>query len=44
MSSVLLSLVTTCPRALRRKLVEFLEVHQGNHSVYNYTQEFNNLA
>jgi hypothetical protein len=26
------------------KLVEFLELHQGNHSVYEYTQEFNNLA
>jgi hypothetical protein len=27
-----------------RKLVEFLELHQGNRSVYEYTQEFNNLA
>jgi hypothetical protein len=27
-----------------RKLVEFLDLHQGNHSVYEYTQEFNNLA
>jgi hypothetical protein len=26
------------------KLVEFFELHQGNHSVYDYTQEFNNLA
>jgi hypothetical protein len=26
------------------KLVEFLELRQGNHSVYDYTQEFNNLA
>jgi hypothetical protein len=26
------------------KFVEFLELHQGNHSVYEYTQEFNNLA
>jgi hypothetical protein len=25
-------------------LVEFLELRQGNHSVYDYTQEFNNLA
>jgi hypothetical protein len=29
---------------IRRKLVEFLELCQGNHSVYDYTQEFNNLA
>jgi hypothetical protein len=29
---------------IRRKLVEFLELHQGNRSVYDYTQEFNNLA
>jgi hypothetical protein len=29
---------------IRRKLIEFLELHQGNRSVYNYTQEFNNLA
>jgi hypothetical protein len=29
---------------MRRKLVEFLDLHQGNHSVYEYTQEFNNLA
>jgi hypothetical protein len=29
---------------VRRKLVEFLELHQGNRSVYEYTQEFNNLA
>jgi hypothetical protein len=29
---------------IRRKLVEFLELRQGNHSVYDYTQEFNNLA
>jgi hypothetical protein len=29
---------------LRRKLVEFLELCQGNHSIYDYTQEFNNLA
>jgi hypothetical protein len=29
---------------MRRKLVEFLELRQGNHSVYEYTQEFNNLA
>jgi hypothetical protein len=29
---------------IRRNLVEFLELHQGNRSVYDYTQEFNNLA
>jgi hypothetical protein len=29
---------------MRHKLVEFLELHQGNRSVYKYTQEFNNLA
>jgi hypothetical protein len=29
---------------VRRKLVEFLELRQGNHSVYEYTQEFNNLV
>jgi hypothetical protein len=29
---------------VRRKLIEFLELHQENHSVYEYTQEFNNLA
>jgi hypothetical protein len=29
---------------MRRKLVEFLELRQGNRSVYEYTQEFNNLA
>jgi hypothetical protein len=29
---------------VRRKLVEFLDLHQGNRSVYEYTQEFNNLA
>jgi hypothetical protein len=26
------------------KLSEFLDLRQGNHSVYKYTQEFNNLA
>jgi hypothetical protein len=26
------------------KLVKFLELRQGNHSMYDYTQEFNNLA
>jgi hypothetical protein len=25
-------------------LSEFLDLHQGNHLVYKYTQEFNNLA
>jgi hypothetical protein len=27
-----------------RKLVKFLELRQGNRSVYDYTQEFNNLT
>jgi hypothetical protein len=27
-----------------RKLVEFLELRQGNHSGYEYTPEFNNMA
>jgi hypothetical protein len=30
--------------AMCRKLSEFLDLHQGNHSVYEYTQEFNNLS
>jgi hypothetical protein len=29
---------------MRRKLAEFLDLHQGNRFVYEYTQEFNNLA
>jgi hypothetical protein len=29
---------------IRHKLVEFLELCKGNHSMYDYTQEFNNLA
>jgi hypothetical protein len=29
---------------MRRKLAEFRDLHQGNHSVYEYIQEFNNLA
>jgi hypothetical protein len=29
---------------MRRKLAEFLDLHQGNRSVYKYIQEFNNLA
>jgi hypothetical protein len=29
---------------VRHKIVEFLELRQGNHSMYEYTQEFNNLA
>jgi hypothetical protein len=29
---------------VRLKLVEFLELRQGNRYVYEYTQEFNNLA
>jgi hypothetical protein len=29
---------------MRRKLAEFLDLHQGNRSVYEYIQDFNNLA
>jgi hypothetical protein len=29
---------------VHHKLVEFLELRQGNHSAFEYTQEFNNLA
>jgi hypothetical protein len=29
---------------MRRKLVEFLDLRQGNRSVYEYIREFNNLA
>jgi hypothetical protein len=29
---------------MHRKLAEFLDLHQGNYSVYEYIQEFNNLA
>jgi hypothetical protein len=29
---------------MRHKLAEFLDLHQGNCSVYEYIQEFNNLA
>jgi hypothetical protein len=29
---------------MRCKLAEFLDLHQGNRSVYEYIQEFNNLA
>jgi hypothetical protein len=29
---------------MRRKLAEFLDLHQENCSVYEYIQEFNNLA
>jgi hypothetical protein len=29
---------------MRHKLAEFLHLHRGNHYVYEYTQEFNNLA
>jgi hypothetical protein len=28
---------------MRRKLTEFLDLRQGNRTVYDYTQEFNNL-
>jgi hypothetical protein len=29
---------------MRYKLAEFLDLHQGDHSNYEYIQEFNNLA
>jgi hypothetical protein len=29
---------------MRRKLAEFLDLQKGNHSIYEYIQEFNNLA
>jgi hypothetical protein len=29
---------------MHRKLTKFLDLHQGNYSVYEYIQEFNNLA
>jgi hypothetical protein len=29
---------------MHHKLAEFLDLHQGNHSVYEYIQEYNNLA
>jgi hypothetical protein len=29
---------------MRGKLAEFLDLHQGNHPIYEYIQEFNNLA
>jgi hypothetical protein len=29
---------------MRHKLAKFLDLHQGNHSIYEYIQEFNNLA
>jgi hypothetical protein len=29
---------------MRRKLAEFLDLHQGNCSIYEYIQKFNNLA
>jgi hypothetical protein len=29
---------------VHHKLPEFLDLRQGNHSIYEYTQEFNNLA
>jgi hypothetical protein len=29
---------------IHRKLEEFLDLHQGNRSVYEHTEEFNNLA
>jgi hypothetical protein len=29
---------------MHRKLAEFLDLHQRNHSVYEYIQEFNNLS
>jgi hypothetical protein len=29
---------------MHHKFAEFLDLHQGNRYVYEYTQEFNNLA
>jgi hypothetical protein len=29
---------------MHHRLAEFLDLHQGNHTIYEYTQEFNNLA
>jgi hypothetical protein len=29
---------------LRTKLMEFLDLEQGNHSVFDYTRQFNTLA
>jgi hypothetical protein len=29
---------------MRRKLAEFLDLRQGSRTVYEYIQEFNNLA
>jgi hypothetical protein len=29
---------------LRTKLKEFLDLEQGNHSVFNYTRQFNTLV
>jgi hypothetical protein len=29
---------------MRHKLADFLDLHQGNCSVYEYIQKFNNLA
>jgi hypothetical protein len=29
---------------MHHKLTKFLDLHQGNRSVYEYTQEFNNLV
>jgi hypothetical protein len=29
---------------MRYKLARFLDLHQGNRSIYEYTQELNNLA
>jgi hypothetical protein len=29
---------------MHHKLTKFLDLHQGNRSIYEYTQEFNNLA
>jgi hypothetical protein len=43
-SSVPLSVATTYQRALCVELAEFLDLRQGNCSVYEYIQEFNNLV
>jgi hypothetical protein len=29
---------------LHKKLKEFLDLEQGNHSIFNYTRQFNTLA
>jgi hypothetical protein len=44
-SSVLPSVhITSSAGLLRTKLKEFLDLDQGNHSVFDYTRQFNTLA